>query len=264
MRIKNLENILIIFVLNLLIIFSVSAQNRTDANGKKQGKWVKYKNSSKFYEGQFVDDIPVGKFNYYYPSGHLKICIEYFENGRLNRTKIFFDADKEKLQAQGNYLDKKKDSVWNYYNEKEHLIAIENYRNGLKHGEFKVFNQQGQLTLVSEYERDTLLGQSKEYYENGALFRIISYEKGMRSGLFELFYAEGNLLLKGNYKKDVRDSIWTTYSESGNIDFLDYYFEGVLKKRIDKNGNKLEIRKEEVTNPLNIDPSVFDPTALKR
>ena len=117
MWIKNLENILMIFVLNFLIIFSASAQNRTDANGKKQGKWVKYKNRSKFYEGQFVDDIPVGEFKYFYSNGHLKIRTVFAESGRLNRTKIFFESYKKNIQAEGNYYDKKKDSTWNYYND---------------------------------------------------------------------------------------------------------------------------------------------------
>ncbi len=264
MRIKNLEKILIILVLNLLMIFSVSAQNRLDANGKKQGKWVKYKNSTKFYEGQFVNDIPVGEFKYFYPNGHLKIRTVFSEGGRLNRTKIFFDSYKEKIQAEGNYYDKKKDSAWNYYNVAGHLITKENYKKGMREGDFKVFNHLGQLNLKEHYQNDTLQGESMEYLETGAEFRLITYAHGKRNGLFKLFYPDGDILLEGNYTQDIRDSIWTTYTETGTIEFLDYYVNGLLQKRSDKDGNKLELKQEEEMLPLDVDPSIFDPSSIKR
>ncbi len=263
MQTSRLSNLSLILFLNVMMTFSLSAQNTYDANGKKQGKWVKYQNNSKFYEGQFKDDIPVGEFRYYYPNGDLKIQTIYAENGRLNRTKIFFDSWKEKVQAEGNYFDKKKDSIWNYYNEAEYLITIENYKNGQKNGEYKVFNQAGQLNLESHYENDTIIGESIEYYENGAVFRLINYQNGKRNGVFKLFYTSGNLLSTGNYKQDIRDSIWTSYSENGEIEFLDYYDKGLFQKRTDKDGNILEVKEDE-TSPLNIDPSIFDPTAIKR
>ena len=89
---RRLENISFIILLNILMIFSVSAQNIVDENGKKQGKWVKYKNSIKFYEGQFLDGVPIGEFKYFYPNGHIKIQTKFADNGRINRTKIFFDS----------------------------------------------------------------------------------------------------------------------------------------------------------------------------
>lgn len=264
MRIKSLENISLILILNLLIIFSVSAQNNTDADGMKQGKWVKYKDSVKFYEGQFVDDIPVGEFKYYYPSGRLKIRTVFLEDGRLNRTKIFFDSYKVIVQAEGNYYDKKKDSIWVYYNDRGHLITTETYKKGLKQGALKVFNHAGQLNLEEYYDTDTIHGKSIEYLETGAKFRLITYEHGKRTGLFKLFYPDGNILLEGNYTQDIRDSVWTTYTESGEVEFLDYYVNGLMQKRTDKAGNKLELKKEEEMIPLNVDPSVFDPSAIKR
>ena len=44
--------------------------NKTDAAGKKQGHWVKLDaDKKKMYEGNFIDNIPVGKFTYYYDIG---------------------------------------------------------------------------------------------------------------------------------------------------------------------------------------------------
>ena len=261
---RRLENISFIILLNILMIFSVSAQNIVDENGKKQGKWVKYKNSIKFYEGQFLDGVPIGEFKYFYPNGHIKIQTKFADNGRINRTKIFFDSYEEKVQAEGNYFDKRKDSTWNYYNDAGNLIMMENYKNGLKHGKFIVFSNNGQVNLVEYYENDTISGESLEYFDDGKEFRLITYEHGKRTGAFKLFYPEGSLLLEGNYLQDIRDSIWTTYTETGDIEFLDYYADGLLQKRTDKDGNELKLKQEEEMVPLNVDPSVFDPSAIKR
>lgn len=264
MRTRSLDNISLIIVIFLLMIFSVSAQNVTDENGKKQGKWVKYKNNSKIYEGQFLDDIPIGEFIYFYSNGNLKIRTVFTKNGHLNRTKIFFDSYKEEIQAEGNYYDRKKDSIWNYYNDAGYLITSENYKNGLRQGTFKVFNHVGQLNLEEYYENDTITGKSIEYFENGAEFRLITYKYGKRTGVFKLFYPDGNIVLEGNYTQDIRDSIWTTYTKNGTVEFLDFYVNGRLRKRTDKDGNQLELKKEDEMIPLNVDPSVFDPSAIKR
>ena len=69
---------------------TIFAQNHVDNEGLKQGEWVKYKNGSKFYEGQFIDDKPIGEFLYFYPNGNIKIRTLFHEDGKMNKTKIFF------------------------------------------------------------------------------------------------------------------------------------------------------------------------------
>ena len=57
----------------LCVNFSI-AQNSVDARGKKQGVWEKKLPQSNVvdYIGQFKDDIPIGTFIYYFPSGKKK------------------------------------------------------------------------------------------------------------------------------------------------------------------------------------------------
>ena len=44
--------------------------NKTDEQGLKQGKWKKlYRHGVTAYEGQFINDIEYGTFNYYYDDG---------------------------------------------------------------------------------------------------------------------------------------------------------------------------------------------------
>ena len=74
------------YSLGALITFfafvSIGQLNQVDAKGKKQGEWGKlYEGSRVFeYKGQFVNDKPVGKFTYYYPSSKVKAIIKHDEN----------------------------------------------------------------------------------------------------------------------------------------------------------------------------------------
>ncbi|MBN1650249.1 MAG: hypothetical protein JW857_02905, partial [Bacteroidales bacterium] len=94
MRTSSLTLITFFLLLNFCFSSSLSAQNKVDENGLKQGKWTKYQNNKKVYEGWFENDIPVGTFRYYYPNGHLKIETTFSDQGRLNRTKLFFNDNK--------------------------------------------------------------------------------------------------------------------------------------------------------------------------
>ncbi len=60
--------------------------NEVDDQGRKQGKWEKLYEGTRvyMYRGQFKDDIPVGKFVYFYRSQKVKAVINHnvVETGR--------------------------------------------------------------------------------------------------------------------------------------------------------------------------------------
>ena len=57
-------------------------KNQTDENGLKQGEWeVKHENSNAIrYKGQFKDDQPFGKFQYYYPTGEISGIMSFYNS----------------------------------------------------------------------------------------------------------------------------------------------------------------------------------------
>ncbi|MBN2237230.1 MAG: hypothetical protein JW729_06695 [Bacteroidales bacterium] len=263
MRIKTIVFLTVLGVLSLMEIKQTNAQNVTDGQGKKQGAWIKSQGGIKIYQGQFLNDIPVGEFIYFYPNGKVKIKTRFSENGKVNHTKMFFDLSGKKIQAEGKYVEKQKDSTWNYYNEDGILVLIENYKQGKKHGEYLVHNYLGQLHLQEFYVDGLRSGVSSEYFETGELFRQINFEKGIRKGLFKLFLPNGIIQLEGNYQNDLREGIWTTYNIKGEVEFLDHYKNGVLIRRTNQEGKELKIEsKEEDMIPLDIDPSQIDPTKI--
>ena len=66
---KKIFSVLIL-VLSINFVF---AQNITDKNGLKQGKWSKQYESGRLqYKGEFKDGIEVGLFVFYYENGDVK------------------------------------------------------------------------------------------------------------------------------------------------------------------------------------------------
>ena len=71
-----------VFLFILLPFLTFAQINQKDAKGRKQGVWQKnYPNSSVLiYKGQCKDDVPVGEFTYYDPTGEVRTIIEHIPN----------------------------------------------------------------------------------------------------------------------------------------------------------------------------------------
>ena len=120
-------------IFTLLFLFGfifVSAQKMVvDQNGLKQGQWQgRYDSGELKYRGVFKDDVEVGLWKFYYLSGELKATKEFFHNGKAAATHIFYKNGN--IRASGIYVNKLKDSTWNYFNEDSILILSEVYRKG--------------------------------------------------------------------------------------------------------------------------------------
>ena len=135
-----------LILLLILIPFSSFSQriNEVDATGKKQGVWEKnYEGGELRYKGQFKNDIPNGLFYYYYPSGELQAEKEFFHNGTVAATHIFYKN--RRLKASGLYVNNLKDSTWNYFNSDSVLVMSEQYVKGKLNGLTKTYYYEGQL-----------------------------------------------------------------------------------------------------------------------
>lgn len=111
-------------MLNVFVVHAQSTPNKLDAAGKKQGHWIKFDaNKKKVYDGNFVNDIPVGKVSYYYDSGVLRAEMNFSKNGTIAYAKLFHPGGK--LMGEGKYVSEKKDSVWKYYDEEAVLLSQE-------------------------------------------------------------------------------------------------------------------------------------------
>jgi antitoxin component YwqK of YwqJK toxin-antitoxin module len=72
-----------ILTISYLIAISIIASgqigteiNKTDQQGRKQGRWIKkYPNENVMYDGFFKDDHPVGEFRRYYENNTIKYLL---------------------------------------------------------------------------------------------------------------------------------------------------------------------------------------------
>ena len=129
---------LLLFFL-IVSIFSYSQDNKVDGKGKKQGYWKKMFPTTSItdYEGTFKDDIPIGEFKYYFKNGKIKAKMFFKENGNVSYTTIFHEEETNKPIASGKYVNKQKDSIWNYWGPSGRISMIETYKQGVLDGKKK-------------------------------------------------------------------------------------------------------------------------------
>lgn len=217
--------------LTLFCLFAISsfAQNdsinKKDASGKKQGHWIKLDdNKKKMYDGHFINDIPVGKFIYYYDTGIPWSETVFSKNGKVAYTKMF-DAG-GKLKGEGKYVDQKKDSIWKFYNEEGKLLSDEIYVNGLKNGSCKVYYASGQISEEKIWKNGVLDGPCKKYFESGQIKYIGEYVNNKVEGKAVFYYPTGKVNAEGVYKNDLKNGDWKYYKEDGKLERTDPYIDG--------------------------------------
>ena len=258
MQFKNLKYINV-FILLLFISSQLFAQNNiTDEQGRKQGKWVKYKDGIIFYKGAFKDDYPIGEFNRYYPSGNEKMKSLFSDEGKRRFVEFYYDQWQNKLKAKGLFVEKKKDSVWLMYNKSGVMVTEETYDLGVAVGVWKLYDYKGNLVKETPYTKGVIDGIKKDFFENGNMTRSMTFSMDTLNGEAVIYYPSGSHRIKGTYRQGFQEGDWVYYSDDGTVMYTETYIEGVMQHRLDPNGEVYEIIKEQDTVPLDVDPSVID------
>ena len=221
-----------LFLVFMLFCFtSVKSQNITDKKGLRQGKWTgTYSNGALRYRGQFRNGKPYGTFTYYYPAGMVKAKMFYSDSGRKAHVITYY-IDGKKM-AEGNYINKKKDSTWCYYNDPDgKRVLEENYKNGIKNGTTTVFFPgTGKPAEVTEYKNGKKNGRWIKYFSDGKIATVGFYVDDTLQGPFKVYDITGKLLIKGQYKKALQDGIWYTYDTLGQLQKKVIYHNGLPVK----------------------------------
>ncbi|MCB9224842.1 MAG: hypothetical protein H6582_11730 [Crocinitomicaceae bacterium] len=230
------------FLFALFFVFAVSAQdqpvekiNQKDGQGRKQGVWKQaYPNVKVFrYVGQFKDDIPYGKFVYYYESGAVQAVVNFSGNGHTTRSEMYHNSGY--MMAKGKYIDQKKDSIWVYYDDRGIISYQENYKNGVLEGQKVYFYApvDGKLPVARyEYYRNGVLhGEYKEFHENNKVKEEGKYKDGNLDGYVRNYHRNGRLMKLKYYEHGVQHGPWFFYDESGEQVGTKWYWEGRLLKK---------------------------------
>ncbi len=206
----------LIICLFLLLTGSVFAQNsinQLDAQGRKQGAWIKKDVEGRMlYQATFKDDKPVGEMKRFHPNGKLKAVLIFVEGSDDSDAKLF--DERGKLLAQGKYNGQKKIGEWSYLLETK-VVSTENYLDGQKNGISKRYYKTGELLEESNWQNDKLNGFYRSYFQDGTLRLECNYLNGLRNGKFKTVFPNGSLEMDAVYTNDARDKDWKYYDETG-------------------------------------------------
>lgn len=216
---NNMKHLFIIIILFPALLYG---QNKTDSKGRKQGVWeVKFKDSEiTRYKGQFKDDKPYGKFEYYYPNGKLS-AISKFEVGGIVARTTMFDIEGTPM-GYGKYVNQQKDSTWTYF-ENNTVVSREDYKKGKRHGNKTVYFDNGKVYEESSFEDGLQQGKWKMYHANGKVKVTCNYVDGNRNGQITYYFSDGQQETVGFYKNAVKNGFWRYYDNRGRVSKEVYY-----------------------------------------
>lgn len=262
--------LIVLFACALLFSTALSAQpdasiphgvagedfNVTDAEGLKQGHWVKvYQNGTIYYKGAFTNDTPIGTFWFWYDSGEPMREVDHLD-GTKHMVATHFHTN-GKIMSKGHYRegkdpttgepDKLRDGEWEFFGENGLLRSKEHYRLGQKHGAATSYYDSGKLLREEHYSNGKKEGKFIEYFENGRIHALREHANNTFHGETMVYESDGSFIMKGNYVNGKRDGIWiffedgrirlTTKFDNGkevstrreNGEFIDYYANGIPK-----------------------------------
>jgi antitoxin component YwqK of YwqJK toxin-antitoxin module len=200
--------------------------NQKDANGLKQGYWIKKDdNGKKVYEGKFLNDKPQGLFKYYYPGlDSVKTQMVFYKEGSIAYAKMFHVNGK--LMARGKYVKEQKDSVWSFYDEEGLLISVDSYKSGKKDGASKVYYPNKNVSEERYYKDDVLNGPFKQYYPDKSVKGEGAYLNGNFNGKTAYYYPGGVCAAQGVYIGGVKTGVWMYKEKDGKIKDKEVYVNG--------------------------------------
>ncbi len=191
--------------------------NQTDNQGKKQGYWeMKFPNGNLRYKGFFKNNKPIGEFTRFYDTGVVQAIMIFDELGTKARATLFYNNGEK--AATGNYINTKKDSIWEYYSfYTNNRIAKETFKNGVRHGISIIYFENGRHFQELNWQNDQKHGAWKQFYENGNIKVQGNYINNQKSGPFTTFYIGGLIDTKGNYINGSMEGFWEFYDEEGKL-----------------------------------------------
>lgn len=182
----------------ILLVFSsalVMAQNQTNAEGRRVGKWIitgadarisTYAPTAKVEEGTYEDGRKVGLWKTYYPSGKIKNEIT-FEAGRPKGPyKSYYENGV--VEEEGNWALTKQTGSFKRYHENGKVAQEFTFdASGQRAGVQKYFHENGQLMIVGNWQGGKESGEVKEFFEDGTVKSVRVFNDGQMDASKSVF-----------------------------------------------------------------------------
>lgn len=217
-----------ILLLLLSIAFVGNAQNKVDAQGRRQGHWVRTdSDGSRIFEGEYRNGLEIDTFLYYYPNGNLRMRNVFLVPGRFCTHQAF--DEQGHLLASGFYNQKNRDSVWHFYNEQGRLVKIASYNMGVKQGIHVVFDANGDTAEVAGWLDNHRHGRWWRKLD-GKGYISCNYVNGLTQGALREYDSDGTLAREAFYKDGAKHGDCRIF-EKGVLSVVEKWQAGFLVER---------------------------------
>lgn len=230
---KSITSIFIVLLL-MLPLTALTAQeiNKSDQDGKKQGRWIKnYPNGKVMYEGFFRNDYPEGEFRRYYEDGTMKSLLVFSNRGTEAKAILYYPNGLK--ASSGKYTNQLKEGLWLFYSftVKDLLISEAEYKENKLNGLMINYYPDGKAAEKIRYRNNLKHGECLKYFPDGTVTLRTNYENGLVNGRFEAFHENGKPEMTGQYKNNLREGPWVIYRNDGSQKFSTIYTEGIPDNR---------------------------------
>ena len=180
---------------------------------------IRNMNNQNSVNGYFNEQKDNSSIAYREMSERNKISEDLNNNKEENRDHLNIISNIDLLETKGNYIDEKKDGIW------------------------ETFYANGKLKSKGVYIMDNKDGLWVEYDEDGKLEKEVVYKMGKKEGLMKVFQKNNLIKAKVNYKNGREDGDGIYYDDNGQIEMKINYKEGKIDGSLEhyKNGQLVKI-----------------------
>ena len=245
------KNIIGLFILTVLVPFSVEGQTNDSINPNGYNVFH-YPNGNISSEGTMRNGKPDGYWKNYYENGIIK-SEGNRKNYLLDSLWRFYDEE-GKLVLEVNYKNGKKNGFRTTYQGDE--IVKENFVDDVKQGYTYTYYPNGKLHFKIPFVDGLENGQAVEYAPDGRIIQLIQYKKGyvtgrqrinrydsdsLPNGKWIWFYDDEKIHITGNFKHGLKDGYFKTFDRDGNLISTEKFVNGEKEKK-QENLEVLDVR----------------------
>jgi len=225
------------------------------SDGKKHGKWEKYKKGILIRKENYEFGVRQGEGKIFYPTGKLKMVfnftngeingdsISYYENGNISGKTPFKSGsidgynysyyDNNQLRRK-TYLKNNEviDQTVDIFNYDGKVVSQIIYKNGKRNGLFISYDDDGTLKFKQNLIDDKKNGITIHYHKNGQVFSETNYVDDKEEGIETGYYENGNLWSRKTYVNGEEKGPVEEYYENGQLSAnLSFYWYSSEKSR---------------------------------
>ena len=187
------------------------------------GQYIAYFSDGKIKtKGDYVNNKPVGIWEYYFESGALKMKGEMQDEG-AGMWVYFFEKGNKNME--GRLRNGKRDGNWRFYYEYGGLKSVGNFEEGKRIGKWLYYNENTTLKAEAEYKNNR--GYYTRHYESGAVKAKGLNVDGKSDSTWVYFHENKHQKATGNYEQGIKEGLWKYYHENGTLASEGEYLAGI-------------------------------------